>query len=229
MTCTEGRQLSRSKGRVFFVFLLCSSFVVVRLLDEKKMVDLLSRAHDLQEQVYAVRWNASIDKPAKKSTVLALKKELMVVEKQIGSVREASVRSFDASLALESLGLGPSDLHESNRVDQADADSGTYVGMNKNIANAPERADDQDLEDIKMMRVASAEVTKEMKPGDKFEYLYGMYSGSKHAGDAKANTMSEEQKVNLRGKIYHLKNSTNLSEADKVLLAELQAQLKAAQ
>lgn len=203
-----------------------------RLVDEKKMVELLSAAHDTQEQLYAVRWSTSLDRPAKRAQVLELRRRLVSLERSMADLRREAARSFDASLALESLGLGPSELYETDRLASSGRDDQVdpYVAMTKSIAHAAEQADDQDLESIKMIRVASADLVKDMKPGEKFAHLYGMYSETKQEDtqQLRHSALTEEQKIKLRGQIYALKQHTHLSQEDKIRLAELQAQLKAA-
>jgi hypothetical protein len=95
----------------------------------------------------------------------------------------------------------------------------------QSIAHAKELEDDADLNSLKMMRVASAEQTKDMNAGQKMDFLYNMYN---EAHQGKTGGISEEEKVKLRGEIYQLKQSTHLNAQDKVRLHELQEKLKAA-
>ena len=201
-----------------------------RLLDEKRMVDLLSRAHELQEDVYATRWNPALDKATKAKQVLEKKRILIALEREIRALRVSAVKSFDDSLALESLGLGPAELYGAERDEAGDRGEGLdpYDQMSRSIAHASELAEDEDLENLKMLRVASAEVVKDMKPGEKFAHLYDLYDSSKNDGSNRHAHMAEEERIKLRGQIYALKQRTNLSQKDRVLLSELQARLKAA-
>lgn len=89
-----------------------------------------------------------------------------------------------------------------------------------------------ELENLKMMRTSSSEAAMTMSPGERFQMLYGMYGEWKEQNMGLPSTAAvgtQDDLVKLRGAIYKLKQKHKLSAADKLLLAELQARLKAAQ
>ncbi len=213
--------------------------------DETKISQLLERAQTLRAQLYQVRWDQSTSREHKKRTLLALKRELLACERAAQAARREADETLDRMLALDGVGIGPAELF---------GEAGNAAVGNKSpleeeteaVARAKQQAEQSDLTNLKMLRVQSKEVTREMNPADKWAHLYGMYDSSrqpqaqlapsaspsifrvKSNQGAVAAALSDEEITKLRGQIYHLRQRTNMTQPDKVLLSELQAKLRAA-
>lgn len=160
----------------------------------------------------------------------------MDLELAIDKARGEALKSFELSLALNSIGLGDKMLSRALEAPASDKNmsvtkmAAAQTGLT--VSNAREQMESTELENLKMMRVASSEAAKTMSPGERFQMLYGMYGEWKEQNAGSPSTAAarnQDDLVKLRGAIYHLKQKPELSAADKVLLAELQARLKAAQ
>lgn len=210
------------------------------------MVDFLQQIHGLQERLYHIRWDSSIALEDKQRDVSNLFRELWRVEKALAQVRSDAASAFEKSLALEGLGL-----KQAPSLGQAASGGGAQVASDEvsktyleqqvtGVVKAREEIETADLDNLKMMRVKSSEQVKDKSPAEKWQHLYHMYGEWKdqteaakgqHVATRKAmgSTLSEDEIIKLRGAIYALKQRTNMSQADKALLADLQARLKAAQ
>ena len=209
-----------------------------RAADEHKVTLLLERAQVLRGQLYQARWDPSLSRDQRKRTVLAMKRELLACERAAEAARAEADEALDRMLGLEQLGIGPAELFG----EAGNAAAGNRTPLEEEaeaIARARQHAEQSDLNNLKMMRVQSRDVTKEMSAADKWAHLYGMYGSSKPQALApptgagggslfKSRSSAEDEVTRLRGQIHAYKNKTNLSQTDKIALADLQARLKAA-
>jgi len=210
-----------------------------RTADERRMVEVLSAIHSARERLYALRWNPTMQYGDKKREVLTVARELLSLEAELERVRHEGLKNFEHSLVLEGLAL--SNVLTEKKESEIDFESQTYLEDLESIAHARENMEESELDQIKMMRVASSEHTKDKSKADKWKYLYGMYGEWKEQTNksdvasspmrkiASSEASNDEEVIKLRGQIYALKNKASLTQHDKVLLAELQAKLKAAQ
>ncbi len=206
-----------------------------RASDRARVGELDARCEQLREQLYELRWGQQQQQQQQKhdlkSALRSLRAELRAAEAALHQARADAAEAFDQMLALETLGISLAEMPSADR-----AAAGVVESELAAIAHAKAQADQNDVTNLKMMRVASKEVTKEMAPGDKWAYLYGSYESSKKTESAnpsgmrksKSSSISQAEVTKLRGEIYALKQKTTLSQQDKVRLAELQAMLKAA-
>ncbi len=203
------------------------------------------RAQLLRAQLYQVRWDQSTSPQQKKRALLALKRELLASERAAEAARREADDALDKMLALEGVGIGPAELFG----EAGNAAAGHKTPLEEEaeaLAKAKQQAEQSDITNLKMMRVQSKEVTKEMNPADKWAHLYGMYDSSrqqpatlapppttsifrvKSHGHSNSASLTDEEVTKLRGQIYQLRQRTNLSQSEKVLLSDLQAKLRAA-
>jgi hypothetical protein len=209
-----------------------------RAEDEHKVTLLLERAQVLRGQLYQARWDVNLTKDQRKRAVLAMKRELLACERAAAAARTAADEALDRMLGLDQLGIGPAELFG----EAGDSAAGHRTPLEEEteaIARARQHAEQTELNNLKMMRVQSREVTKDLSAADKWAHLYGMYDSSRspvpvHQEYHKPSifkvrsSASEDEVTRLRGQLYQLKQKTNMSQADRIALADLQARLKAA-
>ena len=81
---------------------------------------------------------------------------------------------------------------------------------------------------LTLVQVKSCEVAPNKSPAERFAHLYDLYHEGKSDTPDKTQKATEQEILKLRQQIRHLKESTRLTVADKALLHDLQARLKAA-
>ncbi len=149
-----------------------------RAEDEQKVTLLLERAQVLRGQLYQARWDPNLSRDQRKRAVLAMKRELLACERAAAAARAEADQALDRMLGLEQLGIGPAELFG----EAGDSAAGNRTPLEEEteaIARARQHAEQSDLNHVKMIRVQSREVTKEMTAADKWAHLYGAYDNSK--------------------------------------------------
>jgi len=210
-----------------------------RMASQRRMVEILAGIHQTRERLYQARWNQTVVYAEKKRNVLTLCRDVLRLEEDLARCRREGLKEFEESLVLDGLSLGH--FLTSPQTKQVELESQTLLEDMERTAHARQIMEETELEQIKLIRVMSADQTKDKTKGEKFKMLYGQYGEWKDQKDLdnklSPNVMKkvtstpgpDAEVTRLRGQIHALQNKSNVTEADKLRLVELQAKLKAAQ